>query len=118
MLHKKGMVNSGFVGHDFIGAFLVNGEFLDEFENETRLFWFCRTDSELRVHGIVVHLRLTMGPSTLRQAQCSGTRNGSFFQHFASEMLQRSRQHLGFHHLKRGVELFQQLGIVDALCVS
>jgi hypothetical protein len=54
MLHKKGMIDSGFVGHYLIGAFLVNGEFLDEFKNQACLFGLRGTDNELIVHGLIV----------------------------------------------------------------
>ncbi len=54
MLHKQGMVQSGFVGHNFIGAFLVNRKFLDEFKDETRLIGPCGTNGELRVHNLMI----------------------------------------------------------------
>jgi hypothetical protein len=38
------MIDGGLVGHDFIGTFLVNGEFLDEFKDEACLFGLRRTD--------------------------------------------------------------------------
>ena len=91
MFHKKGMINGGFVGHNLIGAFLVNGEFLDEFKDKTCLIRLRWTDSELSAHSLTVFI---------------GQRY-SFFQHLTPNMFQRGWQHFWFHHLKRGVELFE-----------
>jgi hypothetical protein len=50
MFHKQGLVDGGFVGHNLICAFLVNGEFLDEFKDEASLFGLRGTDDKRSIH--------------------------------------------------------------------
>ena len=102
MFHKKGIIDGGLVGHNFIGTFLVNGEFLDEFKDKACLFGLRGTDSELIVHDLTI----------------SESAKISFFQHFAADMLQRGWQHLGFHHPECRVELFDQFRVEYALRIS
>ena len=49
-LHEQGMIDGGFVGHHLVGTFLVNGQLLDEFQDEARLFGLRRTDIETIAH--------------------------------------------------------------------
>jgi hypothetical protein len=54
-LHKDGVVNRGFVGNDFIGAFFVSSQLLDKFENQAGFGFFGRADGKVRFN---------VGPST------------------------------------------------------
>jgi hypothetical protein len=44
MLHKQGMMQSGFVGDHLIGAFFIDSEFLDELEHQASLLGLGWTD--------------------------------------------------------------------------
>ena len=48
---KQGVAQSGFVGDHFVGAFFINGEFLDELKDKTGFLRLRGTDVEFVVHG-------------------------------------------------------------------
>ena len=50
LLHEQRVIDSGFIGHHLVGAFLVCGQFLDKVEDQARLIGLRRADIETVFH--------------------------------------------------------------------